>query len=100
MAQKLKVLIIGGTGYIGKFVVEASALAGHPTFVLVRQSTLSDSAKSSIIDSFRNLGVNFVFVSSLFAISLDFFVRLLRMRNKITEMRNVLRSFWFPEQLI
>lgn len=61
MAQKLKVLIIGGTGYIGKFVVEASAKAGHPTYALVRESTLADSAKSSIIDNFRSLGVNFVF---------------------------------------
>uniref|UniRef100_A0A803NN41 NmrA-like domain-containing protein n=1 Tax=Cannabis sativa TaxID=3483 RepID=A0A803NN41_CANSA len=32
--EKSKVLIIGGTGYIGKFVVEASAKAGHPTFAL------------------------------------------------------------------
>ncbi|XP_061372652.1 phenylcoumaran benzylic ether reductase POP1-like [Gastrolobium bilobum] len=54
------VLIIGGTGYIGKFIVEASANAGHPTFVLVRESTLSNPAKSSIIDKFKNLGVNFV----------------------------------------
>ncbi|KGN61804.1 phenylcoumaran benzylic ether reductase POP1 [Cucumis sativus] len=61
MAQNLKVLVIGATGYIGKFVVEASAQAGHPTFALVRQSTLADSAKSSIIHNFRNLGVNFVF---------------------------------------
>lgn len=99
MAQNLKVLVIGATGYIGKFVVEASAQAGHPTFALVRQSTLADSAKSSIIHNFRNLGVNFVFVSSLFAISLDFIVWLMRLRNKIMEMRNVLRCFWFPEQL-
>ncbi|XP_023533158.1 isoflavone reductase homolog PCBER-like [Cucurbita pepo subsp. pepo] len=61
MAQKLKVLIIGGTGYIGKFIVEASAKAGHPTYALVRESTLADSAKSSIIDNFRSLGVNFLF---------------------------------------
>ncbi|KAF4357262.1 hypothetical protein F8388_002770 [Cannabis sativa] len=32
--EKSKVLIIGGTGYIGKFVVEASVKAGHPTFAL------------------------------------------------------------------
>ena len=74
MAQKLKVLIIGGTGYIGKFIVEASAKAGHPTYALVRESTLADSAKSSIIDNFRSLGVNFLFVSSLSFISLDFVV--------------------------
>ncbi|GAY65780.1 hypothetical protein CUMW_243670 [Citrus unshiu] len=35
------ILSIGGTGYIGKFIVEASVKAGHPTFVLVRESTVS-----------------------------------------------------------
>ncbi|KAJ6671384.1 PHENYLCOUMARAN BENZYLIC ETHER REDUCTASE 1 [Salix viminalis] len=55
-----KILFIGGTGYIGKFIVEASAKAGHPTFVLVRESTLSNPAKSDVIDNFKNLGVNFL----------------------------------------
>ncbi|KHN20065.1 Isoflavone reductase like [Glycine soja] len=54
--SKSKILFIGGTGYIGKFIVEASAKAGHPTFVLVRESSLSNPAKSSLI-----LGVNLVF---------------------------------------
>jgi nucleoside-diphosphate-sugar epimerase len=58
-----KILFIGGTGYIGKFIVEASAKAGHPTFVLVRESTLSNPAKSVVIDNFMNLGVNFLVVS-------------------------------------
>ncbi|KAL8264552.1 hypothetical protein R6Q59_022682 [Mikania micrantha] len=60
MAEKSKILIIGGTGYIGKFIVEASAKAGHPTFVLVRESTLSDPSKSSVIDSFKNSGVTLI----------------------------------------
>ncbi|KAE8664245.1 Isoflavone reductase-like protein [Hibiscus syriacus] len=34
MAEKSKILIIGGTGYIGKFIVKASTKLGHPTFVL------------------------------------------------------------------
>ncbi|KAJ4980337.1 hypothetical protein NE237_031174 [Protea cynaroides] len=42
MAAKSKILIIGGTGYIGKFIVEASLKSGHPTFALVRESTASD----------------------------------------------------------
>ncbi|GMJ06988.1 hypothetical protein like AT1G75280 [Hibiscus trionum] len=58
MAGKSKVLIIGGTGYIGKFIVEASAKEGHPTFALVRESTLSDPVKGNIIDNFKNLGVH------------------------------------------
>ncbi|XVF45301.1 hypothetical protein PTKIN_Ptkin02bG0194700 [Pterospermum kingtungense] len=60
MAEKSKILVIGGTGYIGKFIVEASAKAGHPTFVLVRESTLSNPAKATIIDKFKTLGVNFL----------------------------------------
>nr|AHA90804.1 allylphenol synthase 1 [Larrea tridentata] len=58
MAQKSKILIIGGTGYIGKFVVEASAKAGRPTFALVRESTVSDPVKGKLIANFKNLGVN------------------------------------------
>ncbi|KAH9656727.1 Phenylcoumaran benzylic ether reductase 1 [Citrus sinensis] len=56
MASKSKILFIGGTGYIGKFIVEASAKAGHPTFVLVRESTLSDPSKSQLLDHFKKLG--------------------------------------------
>ncbi|KAI9181983.1 hypothetical protein LWI28_020752 [Acer negundo] len=60
MASKSKILIIGGTGYIGKFIVEASAKAGHPTFVLVRESTLSSASRAKVVENFKNLGVNFV----------------------------------------
>jgi len=57
-----KILIIGATGFVGKFIVEASAKAGHPTFALVRESTLSDPSKSSIIQTFNTLGVNLLLV--------------------------------------
>ncbi|KAF2324591.1 hypothetical protein GH714_015517 [Hevea brasiliensis] len=57
MADKSKILIVGGTGYFGKFVVEASARAGHPTFALARESTVSDPVKGKIIENFKNLGV-------------------------------------------
>ncbi|KAJ1384958.1 NmrA-like domain [Sesbania bispinosa] len=60
MAEKSKILIIGGTGYIGKFIVEASAKAGHPTYALVRESTITDPAKAKIIDNFKALGVHLV----------------------------------------
>lgn len=70
MAGKSKILIVGGTGYIGKFLVEASATAGHPTFVLVRDSTLSNPApqRSDLIQNFNKLGVTFVLVSTNFYI--------------------------------
>ncbi|KAA8519275.1 hypothetical protein F0562_013531 [Nyssa sinensis] len=57
MAEKSKILIIGGTGYIGKYIVEASAKAGHPTFALVRESTASDLVKGKLIESFKSCGV-------------------------------------------
>ncbi|XP_038888643.1 phenylcoumaran benzylic ether reductase Pyrc5-like [Benincasa hispida] len=60
MASKSKILIIGGTGYIGKFIVEASAKAGNPTYALVRDSTVSDPARSQTINNFKNLGVKLV----------------------------------------
>ncbi|XP_039168555.1 phenylcoumaran benzylic ether reductase Pyrc5 [Eucalyptus grandis] len=60
MAEKSRVLVIGGTGRIGKFIVEASAKFGHPTFALVRESTLSDPAEANIAEGFKSLGVNLV----------------------------------------
>lgn len=60
------ILIIGGTGYIGKFIVEASAKAGHPTFALVRESTASsDPVKAKVIENFENLGVTIIYVSDI-----------------------------------
>ncbi|XWS45443.1 hypothetical protein CRYUN_Cryun15aG0137300 [Craigia yunnanensis] len=61
MAEKTKILIIGGTGYIGKFIVEASTKVGHPTFVLVRERTVSDPEKSKLIESFRGSGVTVLY---------------------------------------
>ncbi|KAM3709581.1 hypothetical protein ACJW31_02G182400 [Castanea mollissima] len=57
MAQKSKILIIGGTGCIGKYIVEQSAKAGHPTFALVRENTASNPEKSKLIESFKSSGV-------------------------------------------
>ncbi|KAG6438011.1 hypothetical protein SASPL_102944 [Salvia splendens] len=57
MAEKSKILIIGGTGYIGKFIVEAAAKSGHPTFALVRDSSPSDPAKAQLIQGFKDSGV-------------------------------------------
>ncbi|KAI3828022.1 hypothetical protein L1987_02112 [Smallanthus sonchifolius] len=60
MTLKSKILIIGGTGFIGKIIVEAGTNAGHPIYVLARESTLSDPSKSSFIDSFKKFGVTFI----------------------------------------
>lgn len=60
MAGKSKILFIGGTGYIGKFIVEASVKAGHETFVFLRESTLSNPIKAKLIDTFKSFGVTFL----------------------------------------
>ncbi|KAJ0989068.1 hypothetical protein J5N97_007424 [Dioscorea zingiberensis] len=56
--EKSKILIIGGTGYIGKFIVHASAKLGHPTFALVRSATASDPAKAELLSGFKSAGVS------------------------------------------
>jgi len=59
MTEKSKILVIRGTGYIGKYLVEASAKSGHPTYALVRAS---DAEKSKLIESFKSFGVSIVHV--------------------------------------
>ncbi|XP_057449368.1 isoflavone reductase-like protein [Lotus japonicus] len=61
MAEKSKILVLGGTGYIGKFIVEASVKEGHPTFALVRESTVSHPDKSKLIESFKSQGVTLLY---------------------------------------
>jgi len=65
VVKSTNVLVIGGTGSVGKFIVEASVKAGYPTFALVRESTMFNPAKSSIIQTFKNLGVNLVLVRNI-----------------------------------
>jgi uncharacterized protein YbjT (DUF2867 family) len=55
-----KILIIGATGYVGKYMVEASVKANHPTFALIRESTLSSPAKAQELDGLKNLGVQLI----------------------------------------
>lgn len=61
---KSKILIIGGTGYIGKFMVTASVRSGHPTFALIRDSTPSDPAKAKLLEDFKASGVTLLRVTS------------------------------------
>lgn len=48
MAKKGRVLIAGATGFIGRFVAEASLVEGTTTYVLVRPGPLCPSKASSI----------------------------------------------------
>ncbi|XP_074372906.1 eugenol synthase 1-like [Apium graveolens] len=61
MAEKSKILIIGATGYLGKFLVEAAAKNGHQTFALVRESAISDPVKGKLIESFKTSGVTVIY---------------------------------------
>ncbi|XP_047321711.1 phenylcoumaran benzylic ether reductase POP1-like [Impatiens glandulifera] len=55
-----RVLIIGGSGYIGKFIAEASAKKGHPTFVLIRENSISSPEKSDIFQKFKDAGISLI----------------------------------------
>ncbi|KAL5707430.1 hypothetical protein ACHQM5_018332 [Ranunculus cassubicifolius] len=61
MAALNKILIIGGTGYIGKIMVNASLQAGYPTFALVRESSAADPVKGKLIQSLKDSGVTLLF---------------------------------------
>ncbi|PKA55739.1 Isoflavone reductase like [Apostasia shenzhenica] len=61
-ADLSRILVIGSTGYFGKFMVDASVGLGHPTFALVRESTAaSNPEKAKIVESFKSSGVNIVY---------------------------------------
>ncbi|OVA07058.1 NmrA-like [Macleaya cordata] len=49
------------TGYIGKFIVEASVKSGNSTFLLVRESTVADPVKGKLIESFKNSGATLLY---------------------------------------
>lgn len=54
-----KVLIIGATGFIGRFVAEASVKSGRPTYALVRPTTLS--SKPKLIQSLKDASIQIVY---------------------------------------
>ncbi|CAM6037470.1 unnamed protein product [Sphagnum compactum] len=60
MDQKSRVLVLGATGYIGKYIAKASARLGHPTFVLVRPASVEgplNSSKKELLNSFTAAGI-------------------------------------------
>ncbi|XVE57333.1 hypothetical protein DITRI_Ditri04bG0082800 [Diplodiscus trichospermus] len=60
MATKSKVLIIGGTGYLGKRLVKASLAQGHETYVLHRAEIGVDIDKVQLLLSFKQQGAHLV----------------------------------------
>ncbi|KAH9325240.1 hypothetical protein KI387_005418, partial [Taxus chinensis] len=55
-----RILLIGGIGYTGRHVAKASIVLGHPTYLLVRQSTASNPQKAELLESFKASGANIV----------------------------------------
>ncbi|XP_076924386.1 bifunctional pinoresinol-lariciresinol reductase 2-like [Bidens hawaiensis] len=60
MALKSKVLIVGGTGYLGKRLVKASLEQGHETYVLQRPEIGVDIEKVQLLLSFKKQGARLV----------------------------------------
>lgn len=58
--EKSKVLIIGGTGYIGKRLVKASLSLNHPTYVLDRPENRLDIDKIQMLLGFKQQGAHLV----------------------------------------
>ncbi|TVU51774.1 hypothetical protein EJB05_03218 [Eragrostis curvula] len=54
--EKSRVLVVGGTGYIGRRLVQASLAQGHPTFVLMRPEIGLDIDKLQMLLSFKAQG--------------------------------------------
>ena len=68
--EESKILIIGSTGYIGRYLVDASLRFGHTTVVLVRERTIaSNSEKAELIQAFKKSGVTVLFVRIFFSSS-------------------------------
>uniref|UniRef100_A0A0D9XYC2 NmrA-like domain-containing protein n=1 Tax=Leersia perrieri TaxID=77586 RepID=A0A0D9XYC2_9ORYZ len=56
MEEKSRVLVVGGTGFIGRRVVKASLTEGHPTCVLLRPEIGLDIDKLQILLAFKSQG--------------------------------------------
>nr|ACL13526.1 t-anol/isoeugenol synthase [Pimpinella anisum] len=56
--QKSRILVFGGTGYIGNFIVKACVAAGHPTYVYVRPMKPDHNpSKLDVLNEYKSLGV-------------------------------------------
>ncbi|KAK6940500.1 NmrA-like domain [Dillenia turbinata] len=57
--EATRILIIGGTGYIGSYFVRASILLGYPTYIYSRHITANTNpTKIHMLKEFESIGVN------------------------------------------
>ncbi|WMV24413.1 hypothetical protein MTR67_017798 [Solanum verrucosum] len=61
--QKSKVLIVGGTGYLGKRLVKSSLANGHDTYILKGPEIEVDIEKVEMLIFFKMQGVHLVTAS-------------------------------------
>lgn len=57
---KSKILVVGGTGYIGRRIVQASLAQGHETYVLQRPEIGLDIEKLQMLLSFKKKGARLI----------------------------------------
>ncbi|RWR83219.1 isoeugenol synthase 1 [Cinnamomum micranthum f. kanehirae] len=58
VAGETKILVFGATGYLGKYMVEASESMGHPTYAYVRPtSSAINSSRFQTLCEFKSMGV-------------------------------------------
>eukprot|EP01018_Ginkgo_biloba_P008359 Gb_21757 [translate_table: standard] len=63
--ENSRILIIGGAGYIGRHIANASCALGHPTFVLVRETKVFNPERTELLESFKSSGINIVYGHAL-----------------------------------
>ncbi|GLJ50637.1 hypothetical protein SUGI_1078750 [Cryptomeria japonica] len=56
-----KILVIGGTGYIGRFVALATVAAGHHAYALIRPTTASQPTKAQCLQELKDAGVHILY---------------------------------------
>jgi len=54
--ERSRVLVIGGTGHIGKHIVAASLCLGHPTAILFKEFAPSNQVKVQLLNGWLNSG--------------------------------------------
>ncbi|CAK9185762.1 unnamed protein product [Ilex paraguariensis] len=56
--ERSKILVFGASGYLGTYMVKASASMGHPTYAYVRPvKPGSDNSKLALLKEFESMGV-------------------------------------------
>jgi len=61
MERKNRIVVFGGSGYIGKHLVKASISLGHPTFLYTRPLTSqTPPSKTQLYKDFISMGVTLI----------------------------------------